>query len=254
MAEPSASPEHFEGKEAIQHVVEHQTEGILASAEVHGQEMPGHISAGACAARETGIVMLMLWTILYRFEIPQEQMMLFLSCFAGAFLVWRIGRSSLIEWSRLERLHRVIEEERWEIQHHRSQERDELRSLYMAKGFEGQLLEDVLDVLMADNDRLLRVMLEEELGLRLGVHEHPLKQGLGAGTGAMLAIVLLTIGYFVFPSYGVLIGALLVVGGSAAVAAIYEKNKVIPAIIWTVGLGALAYGALDFLLDMMVKA
>ena len=32
---------------------------------------------------------------------------------------------------------------------------------------------------MADGDRLLRVMLEEELGFSLEVYDHPLKQALG---------------------------------------------------------------------------
>ncbi len=247
-----STPQHFEGKEAIQHVVEHQSDGIVASAELHGQEMPGHISAGAWAARETGMVILLLWTLLSRFQIAPEQMTLFLACFAGAFIIWCIGRSSLIEWARLGRLHRIIEEERWEIQHHREQERDELRALYGAKGFTGKLLEEVIDVLMADNDRLLRVMLEEELGLRLGTHEHPLKQGFGAGVGTAIALLILAAAYFVFPAFGILIGSLLVVGTSAGVAARYEGNKVIPAVIWTVGLGGLTYGTLDFLLDMLV--
>ncbi len=33
---------------------------------------------------------------------------------------------------------------------------------------------------MADDNRLLRVMLEEELGLTLEAYEHPLKQAFGA--------------------------------------------------------------------------
>jgi hypothetical protein len=249
---PTSSPNHFEGREAIQHVVEHHTDGIVASAETHGKEMPGHISSGACAARESGIVILLLWTLLQHVGVSDTQFPLILGCFAGPFLLWRLGRSSLIEWGRLERLHRIIEEERWEIQHHRSQERDELKALYAAKGFEGQLLEDVLDVLMADNDRLLRIMLEEELGLRLGVHEHPLKQGFGAAVGTGIALMIMALGFFLSPSLGILVAALSVMAASAAVAASYEKNKVIPAVIWTIGLAIVTYGSLDLLLDMIM--
>ncbi len=92
-----------------------------------------------------------------------------------------MGRSAWLGWSRLERLHRILAQEKWEIEHNREQEREELGVLYAAKGFEGKLLEDVLDVLMADGDRLLKVMVEEELGLTLESQVHPLKQGLGAG-------------------------------------------------------------------------
>ncbi len=37
----------------------------------------------------------------------------------------------------------TIEEERWEIQHHRAQERLELTEMYAAKGLSGKLLEEV---------------------------------------------------------------------------------------------------------------
>ena len=58
-------------------------------------------------------------------------------------------------------------EERFEIAHHRGQEKEELTELYALKGFKGELLDQVINVLMADDNRLLSVMLEEELGLEL---------------------------------------------------------------------------------------
>ena len=93
----------------------------------------------------------------------------------------------LLGWARLERLHRIVEEERYEIENHRQQEREELKELYRAKGFQGKLLDEVVDVLMADGERLLKVMVEEELGLSLQSQEHPLKQGAGSALGAFVA-------------------------------------------------------------------
>ena len=90
----------------------------------------------------------------------------------------------MLGWSRLERLHRVIEEERWEIEHHRPQEREELRALYAAKGLRENSSMRSIEVLMADDNRLFQVMLEEELGLTLEAYEHPLKQAFGAFFGA----------------------------------------------------------------------
>ncbi len=44
------------------HVVEAQARGLIASAEMHGTEIPGHWSAGADAARETAVILLILST------------------------------------------------------------------------------------------------------------------------------------------------------------------------------------------------
>jgi VIT1/CCC1 family predicted Fe2+/Mn2+ transporter len=152
----------------------------------------------------------------------------------------------------LERLHRALEQERWEIEHHRQQERDELRVLYAAKGFEGKLLEDVLDVLMADNERLLKVMVEEEMGLTLGTTEHPLKQGLGAAAGVFIAAAV-TLGMLLaFGPIGAILGALATISVSAGIAAQFAENKVVPAIVWNLGIAVLSSGILYCLLQYAI--
>ena len=240
--------EHFKGKDAIGHVAEAQAQGIIAAAEIHGTEIPGHISAGADAAREMAVVLLLLSLILAILNLPVEMMLQLMGIFALGWLIWKTGRSAWLGWSRLERLHRIIAEERWEIEHHRQQERDELRVLYQAKGFEGKLLEEVLDVLMADQDRLLRVMVEEELGFSLEVHEHPLKQCLGAAIGSFAAAMACFIFLYFFPDVGILIGSSVVITAAAAISAYHERNKQIPAIVWNLGIMALAFGFVYFLL------
>ncbi|MCB1135966.1 MAG: VIT1/CCC1 transporter family protein, partial [Chlamydiia bacterium] len=121
--------------------------------------------------------------------------------------------------------------------------------LYQAKGFEGKLLEEVVDVLMADGDRLLRVMLEEELGLSLESHEHPVKQGLFAALGSFASLALALLGYLVWPPLGILMGCILAFGLSAAAPAWYSKNRIIPAVVWNLAAGSLATGLVYFILD-----
>ena len=181
-----SEPSHFKGKDAIGHVAEAQAKGMISAAEIHGTEIPGPISAGADSARDTAFLLLLLSLILQFLDsklVPVPVLFVFLM----GLLVFRTGRSAWLGWFRLERLHRVLEQEKWEIEHNRDQERAELKELYRAKGFDGKLLEDVTDVLMADGDRLLKVMVEEELGLSLENVEHPLKQGLGAFIGVLAA-------------------------------------------------------------------
>lgn len=239
---------HFTDKTPVEHVAERLAEGKLSAVEVHGTELPGHLSAGADAARETAVVLLLISSILLSLNFPVGQLTLIILIFATGWTLWKFGRSAWLGWSRLERLHRIVKQEKWEIDHNREQEKLELRELYAAKGFEGKLLDNVVDVLMADGDRLLKVMVEEELGLKLESHEHPLKQASGAGLGALIATAIILFCHFIAPHfYGLTIGALTVIACASILSAYYEQNRAIPAVVWNMGLAILAYAWVYFL-------
>lgn len=245
--DPASCPRHFKGKDALQHVVEAQAQGLVSISEVHGMEIPGHLSAAGDAARETAILLPIIWLLFHHFSPPPNIALILIFTF-GWFL-WKAGRAAWLGWFRLERLHRILEQERWEIEHHFNQEKDELRVLYAAKGFEGKLLDDVLDVLMADNDRLLKVMVEEELGLSLQKTEHPLKQGLGAAFGVLAAAVVCIIPALMWPQFGIFLGSAMTIAIASGAAAALAKNQAIPAIIWNLGLAVLSIGSVYFLLE-----
>lgn len=225
--------DHFKGKPVVEHLREARAKGALASREIHGTEIPGHLSAGADSAKETAF----LFSLLFLLLSPHHLFFL-----ALGWLVWKIGRSALLGWTRLERVHRLIEEEQWEIEHNRTQEKEELTALYEAKGLKGKLLIDVVEVLMADDNRLLTVMLEEELGLTLEQQEHPLKQALGAGVGVCLSFTFLWVGNVIGETGGLLTGAFLAIALSSYISARVEKNRTLEAVIWNCALAAFAAG------------
>lgn len=237
--------DHFQGKPVIEHLREARTRGALASAEIHGTEMPGHLSAGADAAKETAYILSLLWIIFH----PAHTSVFLL--FAAGWMIWKIGRSALLGWVRLERLHRVIEEERWEIEHNRDQERQELTELYAAKGLSGKLLEETISVFMADDNRLLRMMLEEEMGLTLEIYEHPLKQSSGAAFGVILSSGIFLTGWIIAPLYAPLIGAAIVIAIASYIAARAERNRPMESIIWNLALGAFGVGIVYFLSKLL---
>jgi vacuolar iron transporter family protein len=241
------NPIHFGGKNPLGHLVDARRKGKIATSEIHGEEIPGHYSAAADSAKETAFLLAIFWTLFEEIGFPLEKLHWFLVVFLFGWLFWKTGRSAILGWRRLERLHRLIEEERWEIEHHRGQEREELKAIYAAKGFSGKLLDEVIDVLMADDNRLLQEMLEEELGLNLGSYEHPLKQASGAFLGVLGAAVIVTFGFFWLPVWGTFVCAALVIAMSAGTTAQLEKNQPLPAIIWNLAAALLAVACAYFL-------
>ena len=238
---------HFKNRSVLAHVTEKRTEGMLSISESHGREMSGWLSAALDSSREMAIALFLLWIVLSACTIPVVKILI---AFGLGFTAWKIGRSARFGWARLERLHHSIEQEKYEIEHHRSQERKELTEIYKAKGFEGELLDNVVNILMADQDRLLKVMLEEELGLTLQAYEHPLKECFGATAGSLISLAT-TILLFLVSPYGMYVAIRLALTASSLTSAVYEKNHIIPAVIWNISIGILACGISFFLLQIL---
>lgn len=68
-----------------------------------------------------------------------------------------------------------INQERLEIQLCPEIEREELRQIYIKKGFEGELLENVVDHICSDNELWVQEMVIDELGVTELEHESSLK-------------------------------------------------------------------------------
>ncbi len=236
--------DHFEGSNPYEHVLKKKEE--MAN-EIHGDELPGHLGAFLDASRDTSTLFLIFWTVCSQLGLSSNQLNFALLMLGVGWLVWKGAKSTWLAHTKLERLHRILKEERYEIENHRPQEREELEALYAAKGFKGVLLEEVLDVLMADDDRLLKVMIEEEMGLSLENCEHPLKVGSGAALGVLLSTMLLFVGSWLSPQYGLMALAILMIGTTGMYIAKLQKNERIPAFVWNLGFAVLTYGSVYFL-------
>lgn len=232
--------EHFRGKSVPEHLKEARIKGAQAAAELHGLEVSGLKAACIDALRDTSMVAVFLHVQpLFPFS--------WIAVFLLAWILWKTCRSAILGWARLHKLHRVIEEEKWEIEHQREQEREELRELYQARGFSEPLLSQVTDTLMADDNRLLQVMLDEELGLPLESFEHPIKQASGAFLGGFIpAIVTLLLGMF-FSSFVVIASLFCLFIGGGLIMTWLERGSLISSFAWNVAVFGLCLGSFYFL-------
>ena len=136
------------------------------------------------AARDAAIMILILWVTLLSSGHAEHSPLLLPA--AVALALYTGLASALAARAQLRHWAAELRRERDEIRNQPQQERDEVRALYEAKGFTGPMLDEIVDTLCADDERLLRVMLEEELGIFLEHAQHPVIVGTLTGLGALI--------------------------------------------------------------------
>lgn len=177
-------------QEPISDASDHITEARRRAREVLSGE--GHLGyvddwrRAVVSARDSLILLWLVWVGLYAFNSPPFTLhMLLALVFALAALVGiSTGRST---HAQIQYYASELEREREEIKDNFDHECEEVRALYAAKGFREPLLGQVVDTLTADDDRLLKVMMEEELGLLMHHVRHPLSVGVLNFAGALAA-------------------------------------------------------------------
>jgi len=228
----------LKAKKEIAHVLKARIRGKAIASEFTQEKIPEHFVWFYNTANETAILFLILWVLFQKIHLDRFHVLIIASI---SWLVWKSCRSAYLGWMSLQKLHKVIQEEKWEIEHHRKQEKKELETLYKAKGFHGKILDEVVEILMADDNRLLQIMLEEEMGLALESYEHPLKQGAGAALGVLSSFFLLSFSYFLFPLYGLFIASALILTLCPFFSSKHLRMNATTSIIWNLAIGALIF-------------
>lgn len=242
---------HFQEKSALDHVLHTRSKNLMAASEGHYHELSGWVYQVIQTIKE-GSFLLALFALVQIIQHGSMHYNFALLAWIIPWLIWKVCYTGWASWAKLERLQRMLQEEQHEIAHHRDQEKLELRALYEAKGLKSPLLEEVVDVIMADDQRALKVMLEEEMGFVLESHDHPLKMALGVFLGASLLIIPIFI-YSLFAnsftySFFILSGATYMT--CSAVIAYYAKNQILRALIWNGAIFSLPLGAIHFLWEL----
>jgi vacuolar iron transporter family protein len=98
--------------------------------------------------------------------------------------------------SQREILESEIKREEFEIQSMPVEERKEIENIYRAKGFEGELLEKIVEKITSNKEVWLKTMLTEELGLNLDILGNPLKGAIVMFGSFLLGGILPILPYF----------------------------------------------------------
>ncbi|VVB99284.1 VIT family protein [uncultured archaeon] len=100
-----------------------------------------------------------------------------------------------------------LEQERWEIEHVPEVEEEEIRLIYMKKGFRGKELERMVKSITSNKELWLSVMMTEELGLAPIETQNPVRAaaivGISATVGSVIPLVpfmLLSVGEAIIAS------------------------------------------------------
>ena len=214
---------HFTEDSVVEHMQKARKKGKQAFSEFHAVEAPGHIAAAADSATDSAISSLLVFMIAHTLAIPMDKIFILLIVLMSGLFLWKVGRSMHLAWARLDRINALVSEEKYEIEHNREEEREELTEMYAAKGFREPLLTKIIDVLMADDNKLLAVMLEEELGVPMEAYVHPIKQALGAGIGVLLTAATIPLGLVISESFGLFLTTFAITGIAAFFLATIER-------------------------------
>jgi VIT1/CCC1 family predicted Fe2+/Mn2+ transporter len=134
-----------------------------------------------------------------------------------------------------------IDRESEEIRKWPDREREEIRTIYRAKGFGGDLLDRIVAHITADPERWSNVMMREELGFSSESFDPPLRSALTVGLSYLFGAAVPVVPYlFMEPAHGVMASAIATVLVLFAVGA--AKTVITSRSWWRSGLESMLTG------------
>jgi len=137
--------------------------------------------------------------------------------------------------------YREMEREKQEMKDLPEIEREEIKIIYMKKGFRGMQLEQIVDKICSDEKLWLETMMTEELGLSESKDIKPLNEGIVVGLAAM-AGSLVPLAPFFFSSVQSAVIPALTISSIALFAAGAYKGKITLGSWWKAGLEMMIIG------------
>lgn len=161
-----------------------------------------------------------------------------------------LGRKSEKDYAQTQK-----EKELWEIENLRDIEVEEIREIYLKKGFSGETLERAVNTTIADNNVWLETMMRDELNIFIDEEEKPLKHALATFSSFIIAGLLPLIP-FLIPNFPFRLELSTLIGG-LALFTVGASRSLVTAVTWIRGglemllIGSFAAGAAFFVGNLL---
>lgn len=145
-----------------------------------------------------------------------------------------------------------VEREKEHIRKFATIEREEIRQIYLAKGFTGKQLNEIVDTITSDEERWVEVMMAEELKVAPVERKGLLKTALIVGLAAVIGSLIPVAPFFGLSIWIAAWASIAVAGASLFVVGSYKSNVLGVGVWWKSGLQLLAIGLVTALVSYAI--
>ncbi|MBI2029585.1 VIT1/CCC1 transporter family protein [Candidatus Gottesmanbacteria bacterium] len=121
----------------------------------------------------------------------------FAAAFAESVSMGAVAYTSTI--SDLDHYQSELKREMWEIEHFPKEEAEEIKQIYILRGFKGQLLQDTVKTITGNKKIWLDVMMEEELKLTPIEKSHAFRSAFIVGISAIIGSIIPLLPFLFLP-------------------------------------------------------
>jgi VIT1/CCC1 family predicted Fe2+/Mn2+ transporter len=147
-----------------------------------------------------------------------------------------------------------VEREKDHIRRFSAIEREEIRRIYQAKGFNGKQLDEIVDTITSDEQRWVDVMLAEELKVSPVEESGLLKTAVIVGFAAVVGSLIPVAPFFGLSVWVAVWGAIALAGASLFAVGAYKASILGVGIWWKSGLQMLAIGLVTAIVSYAIGA
>jgi len=146
-----------------------------------------------------------------------------------------------------------VEREKDHIRRFSAVEREEIRRIYQAKGFDGAQLGEIVDTITSDEQRWVDVMIAEELKVSPVEEQGILRTALVVGLAALIGSLIPLLPFFGLPIWAAVWGSIALAGASLFAVGAY-KASITTGVWWKSGLQFIIIGIVTALVSYGIGA